>query len=58
MATAKPLARYGAIWGALRERLRYGPATPPAGTRPFGAAALAAVLAEVRAKIAALIEIE
>jgi len=24
MTTAKPLARYGAIWGALRERLRPG----------------------------------
>jgi hypothetical protein len=30
----KPLARYGAVEGALRERLSLRPATPPPGTRP------------------------
>jgi hypothetical protein len=34
MTAAAPLARYGDMEGALRERLRYQPATPLSGTRP------------------------
>ena len=34
MTTAKPLARYSAIGGRARERLRYHRATPLQGTRP------------------------
>jgi hypothetical protein len=32
MAAAKPLARYGAMVGALRKRLRYRRITPLLGT--------------------------
>ena len=35
VTTAKPLARYSAIWGRARERLCYPRATPPPGTRPL-----------------------
>jgi hypothetical protein len=34
LTTAKPLARYNAMGGALREQLRYRRATPSQGTRP------------------------
>jgi len=34
LTTARPLARYNAMGGALREQLRYRRATPSQGTRP------------------------